>query len=378
MTTTRREFLLLTGATASLAMLGATARAQEGRGLDGIAPSSRKLNILFLGGTGFIGPHQVEYAIARGHQVTLFNRGKRNPQLFPDLDRRQGDRETNDYASLAGGTWDAVIDNSAHKPRWIAQAAAALRGRVGQYLFISSTGVYFPYAKEGIDEDGALATTDDPEPPAITGDNFGGLKVLCEQETLRQFPGRGTVIRPHLIVGPGDGSDRFTYWPDRIARGGEVLAPGHPDDPVQWIDARDLAAFCVHALEQGQVGVFNAAGPYARCGVAELLHGIRATVSNEISFTWADRVFLAEHGIGGWMDLTVWIPPEGGYTGMCAIDSRKAVAAGLAFRPLADTARDTLAWWQQQDDARREKRRAGLSADREREILAAWHARSRR
>src|SRR5512145_2401314 len=148
MSTTRREFLLLTGATAGLAMLGAGARAQDAtRPLDVVAPAGRKLKILFLGGTGFIGPHQVEYAVARGHEVTLFNRGKRNPQLFPDLDRRQGDRETNDYAALAGGTWDAVIDNSAHKPRWIAQAADALRGRVGQFLFISSTGVYYPYTK---------------------------------------------------------------------------------------------------------------------------------------------------------------------------------------------------------------------------------------
>ncbi len=376
MSTTRREFLLLTGATAGLAMLGAGARAQEATpSLGDVTPAGRKLKILFLGGTGFIGPHQVEYAVARGHAVTLFNRGKRNPQLFPDLDRRQGDRETNDYAALADGAWDAVIDNSAHKPRWIAQAAAALRGRVGQYLFISSTGVYYPYTRDGIDENGTLATTDDPEPPAITGDNFGGLKVLCEQETLRQFPGRGTVIRPHLIVGPGDGSDRFTYWPDRIARGGEILAPGNPDDPVQWIDARDLAAFCVGVLEEGLAGVYNAAGPYSRCSVAELVHGIRATVSNQLSFTWADRVFLAEHGVGGWMDLTVWIPPEGGYTGMCTIDNRKAVAAGLTFRPLADTARDTLAWWQLQTDERREKRRAGLAAEREREILAAWHAR---
>jgi 2'-hydroxyisoflavone reductase len=376
--TTRRTFLKTTAtATAGLAALSATAAStQSWAEPKNVRPADRKLRLLFLGGTRFIGPHQVKHALARGHEVTLFNRGKSNPHLFSDLDRRQGDRDTGDYAALATGRWDAIIDNSAHRPRWVREAAEAVAGRVERYLFISSTGVYHPYLTQGIDETGALAPPpDDIDPEQITGENFGGLKVLCEQEAEKHFPGRTTVIRPHLIAGPYDGSDRFTYWPLRIARGGEILAPP-AEDPVQWVDARDLAAFTIHALEAGLDDTFNAAGPLSRCTVAGLLHGIHATQGNACTFTWATRDFLAEHEIGGWMDLTVWIPPVDDYLGMCTIDGRKAVAAGLSFRPLADTARDILAWWDTLPAERREKPRAGLDPAREREILAAWHART--
>jgi len=379
MTATRRTFLKATAATAALVSLGAATRAADVPQWEpprATGRAGRKLRLLFLGGTRFLGPHTVEHARARGHEVTLFNRGKTAPELFRGLEQRRGDRAAGDYASLADGQWDAVIDTSAHRPHWVREAADALSGRCGSYLYISSTGVYWPYEKHGIDETGTVAPPpDDRDPEQITGSNFGGLKVCCEQAAERCFPGRTTVIRPHLIVGPGDNSDRFTYWPERIARGGEVLAPP-ADDPVQWIDARDLAVFMVHCLERDQTGVFNAVGPRSDCTVAGMLHGIGATVSNEIRFTFADREFLAAQGIGGWMDLTVWIPPVAESLGMNTIDGRKAMAAGLDFRPLADTARDTLTWWRAQPAERREKPRAGLPAAREGEILAAWHARA--
>jgi len=374
MSANRREFLQLTGAAAGLALLRArTTRAQDWPGPQGVERAGDKLRILFLGGTRFLGPHQVEYALARGHEVTLFNRGKTNPDLFPQVQKLRGDRD-GDLEALVGGRWDAVVDNSAHVPRWVRTACEILKGNVGQYLFVSSTGVYHPYLQLGIDEQGRLGTMEDPTLEEVTGDTFGPLKVLCEQEAEKWFPNRTTVIRPHLIVGPGDNSDRFTYWPVRIARGGEVLAPGNPDDPVQLIDVRDLARFCILTLEEGFTGPYNVVGPYSPLTIAELLYGIRATISNEISFTWADRQFLEAHEVQAWSHLPVWIPPEGEYLGMCRIDGGLAVVKGLTIRPLAETARDTLTWWQSLPDDRRNQPRAGLPADREAEVLAAWHA----
>lgn len=376
MSTSRRTFIKAGAAAAGLAALGAMrVNALEFTRVAEVKPADRKLRLLFLGGTRFIGPHQVDYAVARGHEVTLFNRGKTNPSLFADLDNRRGDRAVNDYASLAEGEWDAIIDNSAHRPRWVREAAEAVKGRCDRYLFISSTGVYHPYDRHGIDESGQLAAApDDIDPERITGANFGGLKVLCELEAEKHFPGKATVIRPHLICGPYDNSDRFTYWPIRIARGGEILAPP-ADDPVQWIDARDLAAFTIGSLERQLSGTYNAVGPEVGWTVAGLLHGIRSVVSNDAVFTFTDQEFLTEQEIGGWMDLTVWIPPAGETLGMNTIDNRKAVADGLTFRPLADTARDIMLWWEKLPAERHQSPYAGLAADREATILKAWHER---
>jgi len=376
MPTNRRDFLKLTGAATGLALIGVqSARSQDWQKPQDVPRATRKLRILFLGGTRFLGPHQVEYALARGHEVTLFNRGKTNPQLFPEVRKLRGDRN-GDLEALVGGRWDAVIDNSAHIPRWVRTVSEILKGNVAHYLFISSTGVFHPYLEVGVDEFGKLATIDDPTEEEITGDTFGPLKVLCEQEAEKWFPGRTTIIRPHLIVGPGDTSDRFTYWPVRIARGGEVLAPGHPDDPVQLIDVRDLARFCILTLEEGYTGPFNAVGPYSPLTIAGLLHGIRATVSNEITFTWVTKDFLEEQEVQAWSHLPVWIPPEGEYLGMCRIDGNLAASKGLKLRPLAETARDTLTWWQDLSEERRAKPKAGLAPERETEVLTAWHARS--
>ena len=391
MPTPRRSFLKIAGATMAGTMAGAMTGAMTGamaaptvlnaQGSESpaswgqprdIKRSGERLQILILGGTRFLGPHQVEYALARGHEVTLFNRGKTNPDLFPELEKLRGDRN-DDLAALEGRRWDAVIDNSAGIPRWIRDVGELLQDRVHQYLFISSTGVFYPYLSTDIAEDGTLATLADPTVEEVTGETYGGLKALCEQESETWFPGRATVVRPHLIVGPGDNTDRFTYWPVRIARGGEVMAPGDPADRVQIIDVRDLARFCILCLEERHTGAYNALGPYSPLSIGGMLDGIRATVANEISFTWVDREFLAEYEVQPWQQMTVWVPPVDDLLGMCHIDGSKAFTAGLTLRPLADTARDTLQWWHGLAEERRSTPRAGCPVELEESTLAAWH-----
>ncbi len=367
MSGTRREFIassLLAGLTARVVGYGAAPRPAE------------SLRILILGGTGFIGPHQVEYALRRGHQLTLFNRGRTNPELFPQVEQLRGDRN-NDLESLEGRRWDAVIDNSASLPRWVRQSAELLKDAADLYLFVSSLSVYSDNSIVGIDESGAVGTLDDPATEEITGQTFGPLKALCEREAERAFPGRALVVRPGLIVGPGDRSDRFTYWPVRINRGGEVLAPGSPSDPVQFIDARDLAHWMIRLVERRENGVFNASGPKAPLSMAEMLYGIRAVTSAEVSFTWVEADFLGERDVRPWSDMPVWVPPRDGMEGFARVDCGKAFARGLSFRPLADTARDTLDWFGALPAERRENLRAGLPSQREAEVLAAWNVRKR-
>ena len=261
--------------------------------------TGKPLRILILGGTGFIGPHQVRYALERGHQVTLFNRGRTNPGLFKGLtgiDERIGDRAPNpgNYDALKTGEWDVVIDNPTTRPRWVREAAAAVKGRAGQYVFISTISAYAAHDTPGADESAALATTttpdveDGPEFPPL----YGPLKALAEQEAQKAFPGRATIIRPGLIVGVGDTTDRFTYWPVRIAKGGEVLAPP-ANDPVQIIDARDLSEWVIRCCEQHVYGVFNATGPAARFTVGQMLEGTRAALGSDATFTYVTSAFLA-------------------------------------------------------------------------------------
>jgi 2'-hydroxyisoflavone reductase len=334
-------------------------------------PPAKPLKILILGGTGFIGPHQVRYALSRGHQVTLFNRGKRNPGLFPEVEHLEGDRNDN-LEALKNRKWDAVIDNPATLPRWVRDAGAVLKGNAGQYLYISSLSAYADNSQPGADESGATATLEDPTVETITGQTFGGLKALSEQEAEKAFPGRATIVRPGLIVGHGDETDRFTYWPVRIARGGEVLAPGDPTDPVQIIDARDLGEWTVRLLEQKAYGIFNAVGPSSPMSIAEMLYGIRAVTSADVKFTWVPAGFLAAQKVAPWSDLPVWIPPQGEYAGFGNRSNRKAIAAGLTFRPLADTAVATLAWHASRPDERKATLRAGIKPEREAEVLALW------
>ena len=330
-------------------------------------PTPAPLRILILGGTGFVGPNQVRSAVARGHEVTLFNRGVSNPGLFPDLETLIGDRD-GDLAALEGREWDVVIDNSANIPRRVRLSAEALRGSVRKYLFVSSTGVYIPYLTTDIHEDAPVDTIDDPETEVINGRTFGALKALAEDEARNAFPDHHLVLRPTYIIGPGDPTDRYTYWPVRLARGGEVLAPGTPDDPMQNVDVRDLAAFMIKAVEDHLTGTMNVVGPREPLTMGGLLERTRAAVGSDATLTWVDAAFLAEHGRPA---LTYWTEPAGDYLGMMQVNGDRAFAAGFAMRPLEQTAVETLEWFNAQD-AERQELRSGLTPEREAELLAAF------
>lgn len=385
MTANRRDFLRTTALAGGALGLGlgnaSSACADPGRGPHPLSTAGgevlrapRPLRILILGGTGFIGPHQVRYAQQRGHTITLFNRGRTNPSLFPDVEKLQGDRATGDYASLEGREWDVVIDNPTTIPRWVRQAAEAVKGRAKHFVFISTISTYASNDVPDADETAPLATTTEVESEDARR-LYGPLKALSEGEARKAFGDRTTIIRPGLIVGPGDLSDRFTYWPVRLERGGEVLAPGTPSDPTQIIDARDLSEFVIHCCENETMGTFNVTGPRATLTIAELLGGIRATLSNDAYLTFVDADFLAEQKVRAWSDMPVWIPPRGETAGFMRRSIQRALAAGLTFRPLADTVRDTLTFYHQQTPERQAQLRAGMDPAREKEVLALWHAR---
>jgi len=387
MTSSRRDFLKSSAVVGGALSVGlpfgahgvASAAAQtDDRAMQQVTRAAAPLKILILGGTGFIGPAQVRYALARGHTVTLFNRGQTNPGLFPEVEKLVGDRATGDYSALKGRTWDVVIDNPTTLPRWAREAAAALKGSVGQYVFISTISVYARNDTPGADETAATATTTEPDNEERTAmsRNYGAFKALSERAIADAFPGRTTVIRPGLIVGPGDLSDRFTYWPVRLRRGGEVLAPGNPTDPVQYIDARDLSEFAIRCCENKTYGVFNVTGPASRISIAEMLGGIRAVLTTaDLRLTWVEAPFLQANNVRPWSDMPVWINPVGGSAGFAVRSIQRALDAGLTFRPFADTVRATLEFYDQQPEARRVQLRAGLAAEREVEVLKAWHAR---
>ncbi|HYC59419.1 MAG TPA: NAD-dependent epimerase/dehydratase family protein [Thermoanaerobaculia bacterium] len=361
----RRSFLATTAA--------GVAAAAVTRGNAAATPAAKPLRILILGGTGFIGPAQVAYAIARGHKVSVFNRGKTNPGSLPaGVEHLEGDRNGK-LDALKGKTWDAVIDNPATLPRWVRDAAQLLKDSANQYLFISTISVYADNSKPGSDENTPTLTLADPTVEEI-GPNYGGLKALAEKEAERAFPGRTTIVRPGLIVGAGDNSDRFSYWPVRIARGGEVLAPGTPTDPAQFIDARDLGEWTIRLVEQKTYGTFNATGPAHPLTMAEMLYGIKAVTTAGAQFTWVPASFLEEQKVAPWSDMPVWIPPTGEYAGFASRSIKRALDAGLTFRPLADTASTTLAFHASRAADRQAKLRAGLTAEREREVLAAFKA----
>jgi len=345
----------------------------------GVPRAPRALRILMLGGTGFLGPAEVEYALERGHTVTLFNRGRTNPNLFPDVEKLVGDRATGDLAALEGRSWDAVLDTSANVATWVRDSAAALKDSVGRYLFVSSLSAHTDNGTPGQKEEAPVFSAADYEDAvrrnAPVGEAFGPNKAEAERIVRRTFGERGLVVRPGLIVGPRDTSDRFTYWPVRIDRGGEVLAPGDGTDRAQIVDVRDLGRFLVHLVETQASGTYNAVGPRAPMTMAEMLHGIRAVTPAEVSFTWVAADFLREQGVGAWMEMPVWVYPGPDTRGFMEWDCSKAFAAGLEVRPLADTARDTLEWWKARGpDA--PPLRTGLAPDKEARILAAWKARS--
>ncbi len=382
MTTTRRDFIRTTAAIGGaigigiVPSIGGAVQAQAAA-QPPVKRAPKPLRILILGGTGFIGPHQVRYAQQRGHVVTLFNRGRTNPGLFPDVQKLEGDRAVGNYESLKGKQWDVVIDNPTTLPRWVRQAGEVLKGHAGQYVFISTISTYASNNTPGADETAPLATTTEPE--SEDGRRYyGPLKALAEKEAEKAFPGKTTVIRPGLIVGPGDLSDRFTYWPVRMMRGGETLAPGNPTDPVQIIDGRDLAEFAVKVCEDGTVGTYNVTGPRARFTMSEMLGGIRAQMSNDAWLTWVDAAFLEAQRVRPWSDMPVWIPSSGEMAGFAQRSIQRALDKGLTFRPFGDTVKATLDFYAGQTDARKEQLRAGLAAAREKEVLALWHARPKK
>jgi 2'-hydroxyisoflavone reductase len=372
MALTRREVLQASTAAAL------TALAQ--RSAAGTSPSApvqradKPLRILILGGTGFIGPHEVAYALARGHTLTLFNRGKTHPGRFPNVETLLGDRQVNDYASLKGRDWDVVIDNPASLPRWVRQAGAALKHHVQHYLFVSTISVYAKNDTPGADESAEVEKAVDPSSEDVPK-YYGALKALAEKEAEKAFPGHATVVRPGLIVGPGDPTDRFSYWPARLERGGEVLAPGDPTDPVQFIDARDLGELCVRLVENRRGGTFNASGPRSTLTVSEMLGGIRAVTTSDAFLTWVPAQVLEEQKVEAWSDMPVWVPPTGETAGFHRRSNQRALAAGITFRPLATTAQDTLDLVHTFSEERKAKLHAGLPPEREKALLVAWHAR---
>ncbi|MBL0937583.1 MAG: twin-arginine translocation signal domain-containing protein [Gemmatimonadaceae bacterium] len=339
----------------------------------------KPLRILILGGTGFIGPYQVQYALDRKHKVTLFNRGQTNNTLFPDVPRLVGDRNVaGGHDALKKGTWDVVIDNPTTNPKWVRGAGEALKGRAGHYIFVSTISVFSDYSKPGMAEDGPLnAPTDIEKEFDRNAQFYGPNKVRSEMEAVAQFgKDKVTIVRPGLIVGPGDLSDRFSYWPVRIDKGGEILAPGTPNDPVQYIDAHDLSEWIVRLGENHTMGTFNATGPKSPTNIAEMLYGIKAVTSSDAKFTFVPADFLAQHQVRAWSEMPVWQPGQGRTAGFMAIDCSKAYAAGLTCRPLADTAKATLDWYKERPAAEQEKARAGLAPDKEKTVLAAWRARN--
>jgi 2'-hydroxyisoflavone reductase len=329
------------------------------------------MRLLVLGGTIFLGRHVVEAALRLGHEVTLFNRGRHNPELFPDAEKLRGDRE-GDLAALRGRRWDAVIDTSGHTPGAVRASAELLAAAVGHYTFISSLAVYADFPDvPGLDETAPLTTLAAPESAGMSPETVGPLKALCERALQPVLGDRAFFVRAGLLVGPHDPTDRFTYWPRRVAQGGEVLAPGAPELRVQLIDARDLAEWIVAAAESRRLGVYNATGPAEALTMQQLLEACRTESGSDAHFTWADEGFLLSAGVKTRMELPLWMP---GARGASAVDCRRAIAAGLAFRPLAATVRDTLRW----DTARpaAAPRRAGITRERERQLLDAWRRRA--
>ncbi len=345
-----------------------------------VGKAPKPLQILILGGTGFTGPYQVKYALARGHKVTVFNRGKTHPgELPPEVEQLAGDRN-GQLDALKGRKWDVAIDNPTMLPKWVRDAAEILKGNVERYVFISTISVYGENTKAGIDETAPVANYEGKDAMAETRDTvvaseftlYGPLKALSEAEAEKWFPGKTLVIRPGLIVGPRDESDRFTYWPVRIDRGGEVLAPGNPADPVQFIDGRDLAEWTIRMVEQGATGIYNATGPAETLGVGGMLEGIKTALGSDAKFTWVPADFLEKQKVAPWSDMPVWVPPSGEEGGLGAVSIKKALAKGLTFRPLAVTARDTVAWFKSRPAERQAKMGAGITKEREAEVLKAW------
>ncbi len=323
------------------------------------------MKILIIGGTRFLGRHLVESALARGHEVTLFNRGKSNPDLFNQIQTIRGDREK-DLDQLSG-QWDAVIDTCGYFPRIVRMSAEALKDKVRSYVFISSISVYDGFGKIGINESDPVGKIADETIEEITGESYGPLKALCEKAVQDVFGDRSLIIRPGLIVGPNDPTDRFTYWPVRVARGGDVLVPEKPAAPIQIIDVRDLSDFVIELLQQNVFGVFNATGPEHELTLGEMLDASKQVSGSDANFKWASVEFLNQNQVAPWSDMPAWVPDTPEDAGLSRVDISKAIRAGLKFMPLEKTIRDTLEWEKSRPSDH--EWRAGLKPEREKELL---------
>jgi 2'-hydroxyisoflavone reductase len=321
------------------------------------------VKILVLGGTRFMGRHFVETAVARGHEVTLFNRGKTNPDLFQGIERLVGDRDF-DLKPLQGRSWDVALDTCGYVPRIVRKSAELLTDSVEHYTFISSINAYAKYTEPGMDESAELARIDDESIEEITGKTYGPLKVLCEKAVQEVFPNRSAVLRCGLIVGPHDPTDRFTYWPVRISLGSQVLCPSPRDRQVQFIDARDLAEFILRTMESRANGSFNVTGPERTLTMEGFLDECNLATGGEAELVWASEEFVTKND----MVLPVWVPEA--WVGMLSVSIDRALGAGLRFRPLRETIRDTLEWHATRFEDYELK--TGLKPDRERELLKAW------
>ncbi len=372
----RRDFLKASATGTVLALSGGLRPlfAREGE-------SDKKLKILILGGTGLIGPALIESAQKRGHTVTIFNRGRRTGDRFPDVEKLIGDRDPNKgegLKALEGKKWDVVFDDCGYFPRMVTASAELLGPNVGHYVYVSSISCYADNSKVDQDEDAACGKMDDPTLETM-GDQFqyyGPLKALCEEAAEKACPGKTTIIRPGYIVGPEDSTGRFTYWPWRIAKGGEVLVPGEPTDPIQIIDVRDLSDFMITCAENKTTGKFNLVGPGERLTMKEMVDACVAATKSDAKLTWVPVAFLSKNGLGGDGGFPIWAPFEGETKGFHTWKNERAIKAGLKFRPMEQIAKDALDWLNEQPENRQTmilKGSGAMSMEKEKELLEAWH-----
>lgn len=327
------------------------------------------MNILVLGGTIFLGRHIVQAALRRGHTVTSFTRGKHNPDLFPEIEHLRGDRN-GDLEALRGRRWDVAIDTCGYVPREVKASAELLADAVEHYTFVSSLSAYRDFPRPSMDESAEIGTLDDPTIEEVTGETYGPLKALCEKAAEDAMPGRVLSVRAGLIVGPYDPTDRYTYWPHRIAEGGEVLAPGNGTEAVQYIDVRDLAEWIVRMAEQRRAGVYNATGPAHPLTMASFLEACRAATGSDARFIWVDKSFLIGEGVTLWMEIPLSVPDIEELSGFSQVSCAKAIADGLRFRDVEETIADTIAWNATRPEGA--PMHAGLSRERERHLLDTW------
>lgn len=367
MTINRRRFLKASALGAATLASGTATRPVIAQS----AGRSGALKILILGGTGFIGPHMVREMLRRGHEVTLFNRGRTNNQLFPDLKTLKGDRDGG-LEVLRGQSWDVVVDNSGYVPRHVEDSARLLADAADHYIYVSTISAYASLA-EPLDEDAPLATIDDESVEEITNETYGPLKALCEKRAASEFGAdRLTILRPTYIAGPGDRTDRFSYWPIRTMAGGDMLWPGTPDDEIQIIDARDLANFATHAAENGVLGTFNTVTPVGALTMGQVKDDSLAVTAAEMNPVWVSDSFLQTQETGEGNAFPIWVRPVGEEAGAARVSGARAVAAGLRNRPARETARDIVRWWKTLPEERQSDLRAGLSRENEAAILKNW------